>query len=237
MTIIFASTQPELCYYIIKQLKEFSCLFISDTKMLFPTIENQKESSDLLVLDYLLFNHDIFNIHNYIKDELHVFLPIIFYNDPCMLLDDKKENWKSMLNILYSYQEDYNYSKYEAFLSKLATVLDSKEIAPYIELKPKRIDTQNFNPLNFLTKDKLISVKKEYKIPSNLFFLLTILFDNRNYTLTLNDIKKIYEDYDKQISIESLKVLLSNLKKYLAMDEKNRFSIIKHEKGFQLLCL
>ncbi|NLC93973.1 MAG: hypothetical protein GX677_11100 [Treponema sp.] len=238
MTIIFASLHPEICYYIANNLKEHSCLVIADSKALFTTIKNQKECADLLVLDYKLFNHEIFNIYHYLKQE-YLFLPTIFYNDPCMMFNDRRLHWIQMSKMIYAENDNFKIELYKDVFEKFSNILQAKELLPYLEFRntQKELDIDfDIQELKY-TKNSILELKKRVKLPDNLYFLLSILFDCKERTLSYEEITKVYEEHDKKITTNSVKVLLSNLRKYLATDDKNKFSIIKKKTGFQLLCM
>ena len=62
MTIYFASQEPEICHIFSKEFPEHSCFIFTSFASLMDMIKKLSIMPDLLVLDYLLYNHDIFDI-------------------------------------------------------------------------------------------------------------------------------------------------------------------------------
>ena len=173
---------------------------------------------DLLILDYLTFNHDIFNVYDYM-DNLNIKVPLIFYNDPCLLRSTRALHWKTQLELTQARYPKRDFSTYEPLLNELEALIEAKEFKPYISLlqAPQKVPAS------------LIREKYTLQYPGNLFFLLSVLQEYKNLELSYNDIAEIYEKKGKHITKESLKVLMSKLKKIIHQDKECNF-LIYHDK-------
>jgi len=234
MKIFIYSLKREISQIISDHLsdKGHLCIsFNSQTDISF-AIRNQKKLPDLMLLDYLLFNHDIFNLYNYLE-EVDLSFPVIFYNDPCLIRSSRAAHWKAILELTQSKYIAQDFSLYEPVFKELQELIESEEFKPYIPLMqsekalPLSLIKDSYT-LQYLKENKndcIYEFKKRSKIPDNLFYLLELLQKNKEIELSLNDIVQLYEKDEKSISIDSLKVLLSRLRNYIRQDNKCPFLI------------
>ena len=70
MKIFIYSTQREISQIISDHLsfKGNHCIPFETPEDLSSLIKTMKEGPDLLILDYLTYNHDIFNIYSYLRE-------------------------------------------------------------------------------------------------------------------------------------------------------------------------
>ena len=197
---------------------------------------------DLLIMDYLSFNHDIFNIHKYFS-ETNVAVPVIYYNDPCLLRSTRAMHWKAQLEITYTSYKQIDFSTYEPLFKSLEDLIEADEFKPYISLlqPPKELPTSLIKDkytLQYLQEnqnDCIHQFKERNNLPNNLFYLLRILQENKNLSLSYNDIVELYEKDGKQITKESLKVLMSKLKKAIHQDKNCNFLIYHDEDRYKFV--
>lgn len=83
--------------------------------------------------------------------------------------------------------------------------------------------------------DYIFEFRDKVKLPNNLFYLLKIFQQNKNYPLTIEDIQKYYTKDEKKISENSLKVLISNLKHKIKDDDDCKFIISQNNKLYTFL--
>lgn len=100
MIIYIYLTQIDIGQIICDQLSSLNnlCFLFSNSDDLFDTLENQKKMPDLLILDYLLFNHDLFNVYIDLKEK-DLNFPVIFYNDPCITKSTRLKHWLSVIEL------------------------------------------------------------------------------------------------------------------------------------------
>lgn len=238
MKLFLYSQQREISQIISDHLSDKGHLcFIFDTMSdLSITLRSLKTMPDLLIMDYLSFNHDIFNIYDYFKFT-NIKVPVIFYNDPCLLCSTRAIHWKMQLEITQKRFLNMDFSSYQTLFRDLEDLIESKEFKPYISLlqTPKKLPESLIKDkytLQYLQENKddcIHQFKERTNLPNNLFYLLTLLQRNKDLELSYEDIEELYKENGKSITKESLKVNMSKLKKYIHNDKKCNF-LIYHDK-------
>lgn len=238
MKVFIYSLQREISQIISDHLsdKGHLCFAFNTMSDLSESVRNLKTLPDLLVLDYLTFNHDIFNVYEYLE-QINLKFPVIFYNDPCLVRSTRALHWKAQLELTQMHYDKKDFSSYEPLLKDLEDLIEAKEFKPYISLlqPPQKVpeslirDKYTLQYLRENQDDCIIEFKERMKLPNNLYFLLSILQENKNLELSYKDIADIYEKKGKHITKESLKVLMSSLKKIIHQDKECNF-LIYHDK-------
>lgn len=243
MTVYLFSKSYEIGQIINEHLisNNYLSFLFPKTDDITKAIKNLKRPPDLLVLDYTIFNHDFFNIYSYLN-EIKVQLPVIFFNDPCITASTRTKHWLYQLVIL-TYKTngkqftDEEIKEYECLFSKIEEIITLEELTPYVELMqkakpiPESLKRQPIKEyLTIKTSNQILEFKKRAKLPESLFFLLKILEQNMDIPLTTDDILDFYKEEGKQMTENSLKVLISRLRKEIYNDRKCKF-IISSNKG------
>ena len=238
MKVFIYSLQKGISQIISDHLsdKGHVCFVFESISDLSDSLRKLSVMADLLIMDYLAFNHDVFNIYAHFK-RLNIKIPLIYYNDPCLLRSTRAKHWMSHIEITQTTADKYDFSEYEPLFNDLAELIESEEFKPYISLlqPPKELpehlikDKYTLQYLKENQDDCIFEFKKRNNLPANLFFLLTVLQKNRNIGLTYNDIVNIYQKEGRSITKESLKVLMSKLKAVIHADHNCNF-LIQHEK-------
>lgn len=244
MVIYILSTQPEIGQIIQDHLtsEQNLCFLFQNISQLAGNLEGLKKSPDLLILDYTLFNHDLFSIKDYLNN-LDIKLPCIFYNDPCITKYSRTKHWLSQIKLLQEIELNNREKEYEELLLSLTNLIESKELSPYINLMQKPLPLPNYlkkEKLNLTnikrkTDDNIYDFKEKVSLPNNLFYLLKILQQNKNIKMTTADIQELYKNDNKNISEASIKVLISNLKKEIEKDPSCNFRICNERGLFSFL--
>lgn len=246
MTVYLFSHSYEIGQIIADHLitHDYNCFLFKTKDDLYTEIYTHKKFPDLIVLDYLTFNHDFFNLHTYlIKNKISQ--PLIFFNDPCIIGKSRTRHWLYQLDILTYRESDQHLSKeerasYEALFSTIEEIVELDELAPYIILmqKPKPLPkklikqtmTIDYIKANCTTENDIPNIK----LPGNLSFLLNIFTQNSDTPLKIEDILFFYKKEGKQMTENSLKVLISNLRKEIRNNKDCNF-IISNNKGVYAL--
>ncbi len=195
-------------------------------------LRNQKKLPDLLILDYKLYNHDIFNLYTYLE-ETEMIVPLIFYNDPCLICSKRAAHWERMLELTLTKYIPKDFSHYRPVLEALEELIEADEFRPYITLiQPAKEIPLSFvkdsYTLQYLKENKddcIYQFQERSKIPNNLFYLLKLLQKNKELELSFKDIIEMYAKDGKSITEESLRVLMSKLRKYIRSDKECNFLI------------
>ena len=238
MKIFIYSPQVEISQIISDHLQEKGnlCFVFQDFSDLTCEVMNQKKQPDLLVLDYLSFNHDLFNIYEFFSNK-SIFLPVIFYNDPCLTRSTRTSHWLAQFEALLCKNIAKDFSKYEPLFIYLEELIESNEFRPYITLlQPAKELPQNYIKHRFTLQylkensdDCIYTFKERTSIPQNIFSLLKLMQKNKDMLLSIKDIQNLYKEIGKEITEKSIKVMLSTLRKYIREDHDCNF-LIYHEK-------
>lgn len=244
MKIFIFSLQREITQIISDHLTDkghlcFPFLMQEDISV---TLQNQKKLPDLLILDYMTFNHEIFNIFTYLKT-LNLKVPVVFYNDPCLIRSTRSAHWMAIMESMQPIINEKDLSIYTDVLKDLEDLIESEELKPYITLlqPPKQIplsmvkESYTLHYLKENRNDCIYQFLERSKIPKNIFYLLDLMQKNKDSELTLKDIASLYALDGKTITEESLKVLMSRLRKYIREDKECDFLIYHDENRFKFV--
>lgn len=244
MRVFIYSRQHEIAQIICDHLisKGNLCFAFASPSELSMAVRNQKKLPDLLILDYTIYNHDIFNLYSYM-DEVNLKFPVIFYNDPCLIRSNRADHWKAILELTQTKYLTKDFSNYEPVLKALAELIDSEELFPYITLlqpaKPVPLSfVKDLYTLQYLKENKddcIYQFQERNHIPKNIFYLLQLLQKNKEISLTLKDLADFYKKDGKDITIESLRVIMSRLRNYIRNDKDCNFLIYHDQDRFKFV--
>lgn len=242
MLIFFLTDQSEICHIISDRLAEHSCHVFTDINKIYDAILNLHNPPDLLVVDYSMFNHEIFSISEYM-DQVHYHIPIIYYNDPCLIAGNRPDHWKHLLFLQNDLLESKNQDEYYDVFVKITEVVEDPDISQYIPLmqKPKMLPEKFYVTKMYkdtVLKDaqrRLMEFKTKTNMPDNLFFLMELLYIYLDKTVSAEELRDEYSQKIRPITIQSITVQLSKLKKILKDYPEANYTIIKRKTGYQLI--
>lgn len=239
MTVYIYSTQYEIGEIICDHLSSLKhlCFNFRTTSDLTIGLHNLKIYPDLLILDYLSFNHDLFNLYNHFYTE-NIKIPVMFYNDPFITATTRAKHWLSQIQLLQSYCKLSDIQSYKNIFAEIQKIIESEELRPYIKLMQTPLPMPShlqktpltLNNIQELQNDYINDFKERAKLPNNLFYLLSLMQQNKEMSLTAEDIKKLYERDGKSITEKSIKVLISKLRTEIYKDKKCKF-ILSNKDG------
>ena len=101
---------------------------------------------------------------------------------------------------------------------------------------PEELSLRNkiFDKISKQNDDSITLLKKRIKIPDNLFYLLKVLYENKEKGLTLEEIIECYKKDDKSLTINSLRVFISKLKKLLSEDSESQYLLLKINNKYKI---
>ncbi len=244
MKIFIYSPQREISQIISDHLNACGncCLIFITATDLIEEISNRKKQPDLLILDYLSFNHDIYNIYDYLSS-INLPLPVIFFNDPCLTRSTRTSHWISQLETIMSKAIKKDFYPYKPVFQALEELVESEELSPYIPLMQKAKplpqsyikEEYTLQYLKEQSDDCIHTFKERNRLPENLFYLLQLLQKNKELPLGYSDIKELYKKDGKDITEKSIGVLMSKLRKYIREDNKKNFLIYKDKSRFKFI--
>ena len=244
MKVFIFSLQREISQIISDHLSDKGHLCFSFDTMsdLSVALRSLKTMPDLLILDYLTYNHDIFNVYEYFY-QTNLQIPVIFYNDPCLLRSRRSLHWKTQLEITQRKYLQKDFTELEPLFSDLEELIEAKEFKPYISLlqPPQKLpdslikDKYTLQYLQENQDDCIYNFKERTKLPGNLFYLLNLLQKHKDLELSYKDLEELYEENGRHITKESLKVLMSRLKKFIHEDKEFNFLIYHDEDRYRFV--
>ena len=105
MTFYFYTKHRKACKKITKALEEngHTCNTYINSDEFYKSILKIKTCPDLLLIDYLTYDHSIFNIYRYMHD-IGCSIPLLFYNSPFPKdADSRLKHWIMALNLHYGH--------------------------------------------------------------------------------------------------------------------------------------
>lgn len=241
MTIIFVSPDPEITMILAHNFPQHICFTLSNVNTLTESLDNLSTMPDLLVMDYLTFNHDIYNVYKEMGRH-GVYIPLIFYNDPTLTLPTRFLHWKNILEYEKPPTSEFKITEeYEEILLKIQELVESDELSPYIPLmqKPKPFPKDIFEKnsikkmIKRTTEEKLNFLEKH--LSGNQFFLFNIIFNSKNDYSSLYEILCEYKNKSKVMTEKSLEVVISRLKTKLKQLENSGFYIQSQNKKYKII--
>lgn len=211
-------------------------LFDSDSHF-FNFIYKKEKIPDFVVYDYLLFNHSIFNIYNFMKSE-NCLVPLVFFNDPTIHLESTEFFFKNMLNLIYV-ENKIDWEKYGQILSDTAEIVDStKEIR---NLNDEARREQKNGPETQKTEKKLqekTEEKPEVRISRELsginLAIFKKLFANLNNCVPLEKLQNP-EELKKSLKKTTVFCSISKIRKAMKSADEKSFEILKNSDGYTMI--
>lgn len=247
MRVYIYSLQLEIAELIADNLtdKDVFCIPFPTFDQLYEEIKNSKKYADLLILDYLIYNHESYSLTASFKEN-NIKLPIVWYNDPCIIASSRVLQWKSMiLNQLTDEdtEELADLTPLENILQRLQDLVECEELRPYIPLMQKALPL----PEKYIRKkailesikknsiDNITNFRKRSKLSDSLYYLLRIFYNNHNAPLSPEDICDEYEKDNKTIGKKSLITMICNLRKAIREDGHCNFYIVSYKNYYTFI--
>lgn len=245
MRVYIFSPQVEIAELIADNLtdKENMCIVFPTFTQLYDEIKNSRKYPDLLIFDYMMYNHDNFNIAEFMR--IHkIYIPVVWFNEPCIVAATRARHWKAEIKMLQCRDDpDRDLSHFDALFQKLQDLVECEELRPYIPLmqqaKPLPPEyIRNKITLDYITKKKTDFIKQfkdRTNLPDNLYYLLCIFQRNNRLPISLDYIKEEYNKDSKSITSQSLVTMISNLRKRIREDGQCNFYIISEKRKYIFL--
>jgi DNA-binding response OmpR family regulator len=242
MTIYFYTLQKLICKKIADILEENNniCCIYTDENEFYSAVANMKKYPDLLLLDYLVFDHDIFNIYRFM-DDINCKIPLLFYNDPFSSSFTRIQHWNMILNLYYA-DTGINITEYTPTLQILSKTVDSKELGPYISLLqipqpyPPERETSNVSStcaISSLPNEEITPIRKHFS--TSLYSVFNILYVNRKKSISIPELKSLLHERNIEITTNTVYSYISRLRTLLRTSAKTGTDIYKTKNGYCLL--
>lgn len=230
---IYSHNQPEVCQLIVDLLKKdgHDGKVYSNYDHLYEDFKFIHRKPDVIFMDYQSYNHEIFDINEYFFNDKKA-VPYIFYNDPCPTSYSLTNHWVSQTISFFRQRKEETPYEYLELYADLEQIVISPEISRHISLlnKPIKFENKTLDLENILS-----DFKQQTNIPQSLCNLLTIFIKNKDKTLSTDELRRLLAKNDKEISEASVKVMISNLRKYLNDYNKVNLVISKKDNEYKLI--
>ena len=192
-------------------------LFDSDSEF-YKIISGKTNVADLIIYDFLFFNHNVFNIYDYMKDE-DFLIPLIFFNDPTPHQESTEYFWNNILSIIYT-EKYFNKDLYSQLISQAAAAIDS-----VINRSPEE-------------KTEILSSHKQ-RLPETLkgtpLIAFKLLYDNLNKEVSEEELCRTISRSEKSAKKTTLSCMISRIRQSLKNESIFDYDIIKGPKGYMMI--
>lgn len=241
MVILILTSQPEIGHLFEEVLPKHTCLIFDSLEKFYSVVRILKEKPELIVCDYMMFNHLLFNIYDFLNTHFQQ-TPLIFYNDPQPLFDDLVYNWKQILTMTKKEYVKYDWDILIPIFEKIRDVIENPNISQYIYLMQKPESIPNsfsysslFQPNNLKSLINTLNYEaKKAKMPENLINLSILLLQNNDEGISTEELWKQYSKNYSEITYNSFKTKMSLLKNFLKEHQLN-FTIVKIDDKFKMI--
>jgi hypothetical protein len=215
-----------------------TCCVYTEKSLFYEAVANMKKAPDLLLLDYLVFNHDTFNVYRYLE-EINRMIPLLFYNDPLPSPETRVRYWQMMLSLYYS-DTSINLTLYTPLLGLLAQIIGSDTVLPYLSLlQPPRPYTacgeettaQHRRDLLIHTEEQLFTAKHHRSTQHALY---KILQENGEKPVSISELHRRLEEKNIFLQTSTIYAELSRLRSYIRKKEVHEIDICRTRTGYSL---
>lgn len=226
----------------IAQIISCACEKMGNTCITFSDLDKfrqavQSQVPDLIVCEYTVFNHIIFNVYAYMKKR-NLNCPLIFYNDPFPEKNKRAIYWESTMKTVYG--DYFHAEKYRTLLSLIEATVESERVMPFIPLlqSPQKTPKPKTHkiPFTILPKpSKLESLKLQLQLSGNMSQIFEVLYENRNVHLGTTEIKRRLNKIKHPIETQTIYTLIMKLRKKINAQNTINADIIHTPIGYRLL--
>ncbi len=204
-------------------------LFDSDSQF-FSFVYQKEKIPDFVVYDYLFFNHNLWNIYNFMKNE-DCLVPLIFFNDPALHSESTEFFFKNMLNLIHA-ENKIDWEKYEQIVSDAAKIIDSAKNEKQKSVAETKIAQEIQNPAENQHKNPETRISKELSGINLAIFKK--LFKNLNNSVPLKELQNS-EELKKQVQETTVFCAISKIRKAMKAADEDSFEIIKNPDGYTMI--
>ena len=235
MTFYFYTKHRKACKKITKALEErgHTCNTYTNLDEFYKSILKIKTCPDLLLIDYLTYDHSIFNIYRYMH-EIGCSIPLLFYNSPFPKdADSRLKHWIMALNLYYGHIGSLDIDSLIPPLKTIAETVETHGVKPHIPLaRISKASGLSKDGKDTARHETLLAVYRK-KLPASIFSVFEILFTNETRAVSIPELQLLLRKrgiYAKEGTIYSA---ISRLRTYLD-EENSEIHILKVKNGYRL---
>jgi len=243
MTIYFYTRQKNVCRklaYILEEDENVCCIYTKESEF-YTAVANMKKYPELLLLDYLVYNHDAFNIYRFMSD-IGCKIPLLFYNDPYPQPEALVQHWIMMLNLYYS-DTGIDTEQYSQTLQHLSDAVNSKELRQHISLMqaPEPCPDSETGCINSSSADPQTQKEKDITIrghiPNSLYSIFRILYAHRERAVSITDIQFLLHEKNIEVTANTIYSNISRLRTFLRTSGNSGIDICRTRTGYSLFII
>ena len=180
MTFYFYTKHRKACKKITKALEDngHTCNTYINSDEFYKSILKIKTCPDLLLIDYLTYDHSIFNIYRYMHD-IGCSIPLLFYNSPFPKdADSRLKHWIMALNLHYGHIGSLDIDSLFPPLKTIAETIEAHGTKAHISLdRISRTSGFSKDEKDRTRQEALLAVYKK-QLSASIFSVFEILFTN-----------------------------------------------------------
>lgn len=208
-------------------------LFDSDSQF-FNFVYKKEEIPDFVVYDYFLFNHNIFNIYNFMKGE-NCLVPLVFFNDPTIHFEPTKFFFRKLLNFIHA-ECKLDWEKYEQIVSETAEIVDLEKTEQNIPCQKTDIskNTQKTEEIVQISKKETPELQILQKLSGLNLAVFKKLLNNLNNCVPLEELKNS-DELNRTLQDATVFCTISKIRKIMKTEGETSFEIIKNPDGYTMI--
>ncbi len=218
-------------------LKGYSAKLFDSDSQFFISIYNKEKIPDFIIYDYLLFNHNAFNVYTFMKNE-KCLVPLVFFNDPAIHTETTELFFRNFLNYIHE-ENRIDWEKYGKIVADSAEIIDREknmlaeeraEPSPEAAEFPEKNPHTEKNPYTEKNHETLI-LKELSGINLAVF---KKLLKNLNKCVPLEELQNS-EEKQKKLQEATVFCSVSKIRKAMKKANSDAFEILKNSRGYTMI--
>ena len=235
MTFYFYTKHRKASKKITKALEDngHTCNTYINSDEFYKSILKIKTCPDLLLIDYLTYDHSIFNIYRYMHD-IGCSIPLLFYNSPFPKdADSRLKHWIMALNLYYGHIGSLDIDSLFPPLKTIAETVETHGTKPHISLdRISRTSGFSKDEKDRTQHEALLAVYKK-QLSASIFSVFEILFTNEGRAVSIPELQQLLRKRGVCAKEGTIYSAISRLRTYL--DEKtSEIHILKAKEGYKI---
>ncbi len=229
MRVYIFSLQQNLDFarkiYDFLNLKGHSAKLFDSDSQFFNFVYKKEEIPDFVVYDYFLFNHNIFNIYNFMKGE-NCLVPLVFFNDPTIHSEPTKFFFRNLLNFIHT-ESKLEWEKYEQLVSEVAEIVD-------LEKGGQKVPSKKIEEKSPISTKQTPETQILQKLSGLNLAIFKKLFNNLNNCVPLEELKNS-DGLNRTLQDATVFCTISKIRKTMKAAGETSFEIVKNPDGYTMI--
>lgn len=205
------------------ELKGYKTKLFDSDSFFFCSILEKTELPDFIIYDYFLYNHHIFNIYNFLKNE-NLYIPVIFFNEQTSYSESTDFFWKTLLKNIYS-NKNFKLEKFNEIITLVSKIID----------KENEKNFEQFEQREKLSQNETANVKVQNNLKGSPLILFNALYKNLGKNVEISELQKAISKKNEPCKENTIYCLISKLRKSMKNINAFDFEIIKNQTGYKMI--